>query len=416
MDDVISSPSQMSGAVASALVRGALFVKDLERSTRFYRALGLTSVYYEGVLEHPSAAECIGAPLGTRIHARILKQPGWPNYGMVGLFQLANPVAEGLPAPLGPPRTGEATLVFYVTSMDETLSALRREGATWSPQPVEFRLENISQREVCLRDPDGIFVNLIEADPQRARRLAPDVASAQAAAPPSATFQRAVAGLTSGRVSYLDAEGVEFGRESFEFVRHGGGSLVRALCEMDDIGLIRDVTLSLDKNGRPVDAFCRTLKDGRTLGSTWFLAEAAGLQFEGQLLEQGRLSIRVPTDGPLAYLGLHPLVCDGLVTGPRGVEAPGESRRVHGMTNSISPNGDEGLFATPVSIDVAFLGFEEVTTPAGRFPSLHYALRWKAEWPPADVWVRANDSLFLKMVWSLLPNTYVLTELTERET
>ena len=40
----------------SALIRATLFVRDLERSTAFYGAMGLTEVYYEGLLEDPSAS------------------------------------------------------------------------------------------------------------------------------------------------------------------------------------------------------------------------------------------------------------------------------------------------------------------------------------------------------------------------
>jgi hypothetical protein len=52
--------------------------------------------------------------------------------------------------------------------------------------------------------------------------------------------------LTSGRIAYRDGGGAEIGRERFEIVSHHDGHVLRAFCEMDDIGLLRDVTIALD--------------------------------------------------------------------------------------------------------------------------------------------------------------------------
>ncbi len=162
---------------ASSLVRGALFVADVERSTRFYNALGLTEVYFEGRIDDPSSPAVLAVDPGSRLRARILKQPGSPNFGMVGLFELSAPQPEPLPAsPSGAPRIGEVALVFYVADMKAALTALRALGATWSPPPVLFRLGHLEQLETCLRDPDGVLINLIEADPAQQNRTAPDVA------------------------------------------------------------------------------------------------------------------------------------------------------------------------------------------------------------------------------------------------
>jgi len=67
-----------------------LFVADLERATAFYRALGLTDVYYEGTLDGASVAATLAVPLSTVTRCRIVKRAGAPNFGMVGLFELKN--------------------------------------------------------------------------------------------------------------------------------------------------------------------------------------------------------------------------------------------------------------------------------------------------------------------------------------
>lgn len=152
-------------ARVSALIRGTIFVRDLDRATGFYRALGFDETYYEGVLDDPSASSIIGFAVHRPYRVRIIKRGG-PNFGMIGLFQLdPGHGADELPRARGPARIGEVALVFYVRSMEGTLTALRAAGATWSPEPETFRMAHRAQAEVCLRDPDGVLLNLVETDP-----------------------------------------------------------------------------------------------------------------------------------------------------------------------------------------------------------------------------------------------------------
>jgi catechol 2,3-dioxygenase-like lactoylglutathione lyase family enzyme len=160
---------------SSALIRGTIFVRDLERASAFYRAIGLTEVYYEGELDHPSASAIIGFTDHRPFHVRILKRPG-PNYGMVGLFQLADGTTEEVVPPAsGPARIGEVALVFYVRDIHATMAQLRRLGATWAPEPQIFAMEHRAQLEVTLRDCDGIFINLVENDPEEQERTRPEL-------------------------------------------------------------------------------------------------------------------------------------------------------------------------------------------------------------------------------------------------
>lgn len=215
-----------------------------------------------------------------------------------------------------------------------------------------------------------------------------------------------------GRIAYRNAAGAEIGRERFELIAHGGGHILRAFCEMDDIGLLRDVSMAMDRDWRPLDGFCRITKDERTAATTWFGASADEVAVEGFVAEE-RLSQTLPTDGRLAYIGLHPLQGDALIVQTRGDSCPGVFMPIDGVTNSISPNGDEGVAGTPVCIDVAFVGHGTITVAAGRFTARRYALRWHPDWPPADLWVRQSDCVFLLMRWSLIENWYELTAIEE---
>lgn len=164
---------------SSALIRATIFVRDLERATAFYHALGLTDVYFEGKLDDPSASEIIGFSEHHPYFVRIVKRPG-PNYGMIGLFQLpAEMRADAIPHGQGAARHGEVALVFYVGSMSASLAALRAAGATWSPEPQIFRLKHRRQQEVCLRDCDGVLLNLVETDPAEQERTTSEMAAAE---------------------------------------------------------------------------------------------------------------------------------------------------------------------------------------------------------------------------------------------
>jgi catechol 2,3-dioxygenase-like lactoylglutathione lyase family enzyme len=159
----------------SALIRASIFVRDLDRATNFYRGLGLTDTYYEGLLDDPSASSIIGFAEHRPLAIRIVKRPG-PNYGMVGLFKIDDGlVPDTVPVAAGPARVGEVALVFYVRSISDALAGARAAGATWSPEPEIFRMAHREQAEVCLRDCDGVLLNLVENDPIEQERNRPEL-------------------------------------------------------------------------------------------------------------------------------------------------------------------------------------------------------------------------------------------------
>ncbi|MFV3076369.1 VOC family protein [Niveispirillum fermenti] len=157
----------------SALIRAALFVRDLDRSVRFYRALGFDAVYFEGPLDGPSSAVVLAIPPTSKVRCCILKRAGGPNFGMVGLFEVTDPVPEALPLSDGPPRIGEVALVIYAKPITPAIEACRAAGASWAPDATLFNMPHRQQMEVCLRDPDGFLINLVERDPAEQDRTQP---------------------------------------------------------------------------------------------------------------------------------------------------------------------------------------------------------------------------------------------------
>lgn len=180
---------------------------------------------------------------------------------------------------------------------------------------------------------------------------------------------------------------------------------------MDDLDLWRDVSLSLDAESRPIDAFVRVSQRGNVLGSMLYVVRADVLELKGITAEHGRVSRRITLAAPLPYLGLHPLVGDALIALCRGTDSPGEFRTVRGYTNSSSPNGETGLLAVPSAIEVAYVGSGSLDVAAGTFPARHYRLRWQPQWPIADLWVSGEQALFLRLEWELNRSRYELTEL-----
>ena len=71
----------------SRMVRTALFVSNLDNSSRFYKeGLGYREVYSGGTIEHEVAHALLGVPTDRVIRYEIVKADG-PNFGMVGLFE-----------------------------------------------------------------------------------------------------------------------------------------------------------------------------------------------------------------------------------------------------------------------------------------------------------------------------------------
>ncbi len=155
----------------SPMIRTALFVSDLERSTQFYRdVLGLASVYWEGELAGRSLERLLGRPAGTQCRARIL-QSGDSGVGMVGLFELTQPAPASVDKPDAGANIGEACLVYYCSDLDELMRRLQAGGyrVVCPPIPLEHQ-GRVKQREMTCADPDGVLVNLIEWDPDAGQR------------------------------------------------------------------------------------------------------------------------------------------------------------------------------------------------------------------------------------------------------
>ena len=74
-----------------------------------------------------------------------------------------------------------------------------------------------------------------------------------------------------GKVVYLTDNVGEMGREFFHVtIQPDGTRTMRAVCEMDDDRLLRDVVITLDPQWQPTDAFVRLTINEDFFGSSWF--------------------------------------------------------------------------------------------------------------------------------------------------
>lgn len=149
----------------SPMVRSALMVADLERSTQFYReVLGLDETWYAGELSNGNAHQLLGMPAGSLTRACILKAPG-PAWGMIGLFEISQPTPTPVSLDSQRINLGETCLVFYHSDLDSVQASLEEQKLPVLCPPLMLVVDDQSrQREMSFRDPDGVLINLIEWD------------------------------------------------------------------------------------------------------------------------------------------------------------------------------------------------------------------------------------------------------------
>ncbi|MDX2143122.1 MAG: VOC family protein [Rhodospirillaceae bacterium] len=150
----------------SQMVRAALMVSDLEKSREFYTTvLGLTEVYTEGEAKGGNMHALIGMPDSITTRVCILKVPGKPAYGMVGLFEVKNPAPPKIQRANTSSNIGELCMVFYCDNLDPVYAQAQKRGLTIVSPPVPLRVRgHVKQREMTIRGLDGEKINLIEWD------------------------------------------------------------------------------------------------------------------------------------------------------------------------------------------------------------------------------------------------------------
>lgn len=216
-----------------------------------------------------------------------------------------------------------------------------------------------------------------------------------------------------GRIRYLGDEVGERGRELFIVTVYGDGSrTVRAMCEMDDSEVIRDVTYTVDAAFRPVDAFVRLRVEQAFRGVAWFRFGTDVAECEGFNQGDGRVSQRVELERPARSFGPHPVVCDAWHLAAYDTEGPPKQPLADTFVSSTLPDGSSGPMLETMDVHVEHLGRERISVPAGEFDTEHFAFHLSGQ-PDEHVWVVPGDWQMIKIRWDLLSTTYELVELRE---
>lgn len=148
------------------LKRAAIIVRDMRRSLAFYRdVLGL-NVWMQGEAgdDLPALYQLLGMP---PCHVRwVVLQSEDVDWGMVALIELTDPAPEDDTHPsIDRVNRGEACLSFHTPDVDAIHERARELGLTilCPPTVLELAQHEAVTKEMTLRDPNGVLVNLVQS-------------------------------------------------------------------------------------------------------------------------------------------------------------------------------------------------------------------------------------------------------------
>ena len=147
-------------AIAPPLNQIAFSVLDLRRTEQWFREgcgllpAGGSRRMMRGVI----AARVQGLPGAASTCWWLVGRNPWLQ---LEFFQFERPIARLMPHDFRPCDTGYTRIGLWVADFDATLSRLAKLGTT----PLSVPLGAAGNRRACVRSPDGVFVELMEADP-----------------------------------------------------------------------------------------------------------------------------------------------------------------------------------------------------------------------------------------------------------
>jgi hypothetical protein len=199
-------------------------------------------------------------------------------------------------------------------------------------------------------------------------------------------------------------DGVLRGTESFELLAHADGA--RTLTISTDLRARNgwfNVTLRVAGDYRPLEAYVNYWNAGRYKGSGYFLVvgDVLAAQSAGPSGRQSR-----ETAVPARFsIGAHPVAADGWHTANH--DASGASKQTIALY-SVEAGADvtRAVLGEMVSLDIEYLGEEDLEVPAGRFATRKYRLAGVN-----DLWVYGADKIVVKSEIGVRNLRYVLTAL-----
>ncbi|MEZ5101364.1 MAG: hypothetical protein R3C15_16500 [Thermoleophilia bacterium] len=218
-----------------------------------------------------------------------------------------------------------------------------------------------------------------------------------------------MASTTRGYILYVSDDAGAWGREWFHRTDHPDGrKTVRTVSELEPLDVIREVTVTVDRDFRPLDCVERLFERGDTAVGR-FRFDGGALECEAVVAGSEAVR-RIEVDGRASYLGPHPRWGDAWLAGYVDEGPPGR-RTVEGYLGARLAGAAAGPWIGAGTLDVEELPRERVETPAGVFETRRF--RFHDEAGCQDVWV-TDDFVFVRTRNEALGVEGVLQEL-ERE-
>jgi hypothetical protein len=215
-------------------------------------------------------------------------------------------------------------------------------------------------------------------------------------------------------VDYLGRDGGIRGRErALVTVHEDGRRTLRALCEIFDSEVLRDVTYTVDAGYRPIEAFVRTTVRDRPLGSAWFRFRDGAVECEAETAEGERLSQSEPLAAPARSFLSHAVTGD-VWHAASIAKDPGLGPQAIEPLPSCSPlhNGASAPSLGRWPLRAVFLGIEPVDSVIGRVEAEHIRYEEPTGELFLDTWCTADgDRVLLRMYYPPYESSYVLRSL-----
>jgi short-subunit dehydrogenase/catechol 2,3-dioxygenase-like lactoylglutathione lyase family enzyme len=144
------------------LAQIALSVKDLRRAHNWYqKVLGLVPAGGTNLFAGPLAAMVQGVPRAASTCWWLVDRQ---DMFQIELFEFRSPLIRPRPDGWRPCDVGYTMVSFWVDDLDRTLERATEAGTP----PLTGAVGGPGSRRVCVRDPDGVLIELMEDDPRSA--------------------------------------------------------------------------------------------------------------------------------------------------------------------------------------------------------------------------------------------------------
>lgn len=231
-----------------------------------------------------------------------------------------------------------------------------------------------------------------------------------------------------GKIRYTSAkagrEGVERGREWFNFTHHADGSVIMtAQCEIEDPDptALRHITCHIGPDRKPRNLLVHLTLGDSFLGSGWMAydPDSNRILCESHGPSIGRNSQAVEA-GTFDAFGTHPVVGDGFTTRLMDVGKGPHRRRLRFFLPSPDHRGATPPQIAELEMVMEYVGEEQRTVAAGTFACRHYRYvddsaggMGGTTHPDFDMWVTADDDSILVYgsIDGYMMNRYELVEL-----